>query len=79
MWTRKPDLPQPAYGVGLGVFGCSEGRCLLLAVGGYAAGGFTDAAFVFDTRAATWTYAAPLPAPRFVPSVLAFATQPYLL
>ena len=26
-----------------------------------------------------WSYAAPLPAPRFVPSVLAFATQLYLL
>ena len=70
VWSRKPDLPQPAYGVGLGVFGCAD-RCRLLAAGGYAAGGFTDAAFVYDTRAETWTYAAPLPAPRFVPSVLA--------
>ena len=33
-------------------------------------GGFTDAAFVFDTKMDEWTYAAPLPAPRFVPSVL---------
>ena len=42
-------------------------------------GGFTDAAFVFDTKMEEWSYAAPLPAPRFVPSVLAFATQLYLL
>lgn len=77
VWTRKTDLPQAAYGVGLGVFGCTAedgGRCKLLAVGGYAAGGFTDAAFVFDTKMEEWTYAAPLPAPRFVPSVLAYAT-----
>ena len=41
VWTRKADLPQAAYGVGLGVFGCTTedgGRCKLLAVGGYAAG-----------------------------------------
>ena len=128
VWTRKSDLPQAAYGIGLGIFGCTPedgGRCKLLAVGGYAAGeacnpyglqpdahtqpsarppglqpcapslqpcartehatlrthsgGFTDAAFVFDTKMEEWSYAAPLPAPRFVPSVLAFATQLYLL
>ena len=62
VWTRKPDLPQPAYAVGLGVFGCDD-RCRLLAAGGYAAGGFTDAAFVYDTRSERWAAVAPLPAP----------------
>ena len=41
VWTRKSDLPQAAYGIGLGIFGCTPedgGRCKLLAVGGYAAG-----------------------------------------
>ena len=74
VWTRKPELPQPAYGVGLGVFGCAY-RCRLLAAGGYTVGGFTDAAFVYDIQQETWKYAAPLPLPRLVPSVLAHTSD----